>query len=157
MTVPLAADVLAIGFVNGELKYKDGSAVRMLGPAFIGLSWGATIGGGYLALPKCRIDYVGSPPPEGDVRSPWPVALSLALLGATMGPIMNGISTGPLPLEWSTEERAMRIVTSGVAGAVGALVPYLLPPRTWRAARELERLRLEGDQHRAFVGYTLRF
>jgi hypothetical protein len=50
----------------------------------------------------------------------------------------------------------MHIVVAGVAGVAGAFLPYLLPPRTWAAARELEHLRVEvdgrGDPFLGFVG-----
>jgi hypothetical protein len=49
----------------------------------------------------------------------------------------------------------MHLVVAGVAGFAGALLPYLIPPRTWAAARELERLRFEVDgRGNPFVGYV---
>jgi hypothetical protein len=51
----------------------------------------------------------------------------------------------------------MRLILAGTGGALGALLPYLLPPKTWRAAKELEHLRAGADAHGAFVGYTIRF
>ena len=51
----------------------------------------------------------------------------------------------------------MRLVIASAAGIGGLLLPYLLPPRTWRAAQELRRFRAGADGHAAFVSYTLSF
>jgi hypothetical protein len=145
---------------SASIKFSSSEALRMSGPAMIGLPWGATIGGAWLALPKCSPHWVGDPPREGDPHANWPLALSLALLAGATAPIINGIAIGSydLPLSWSNEERVMHVVVAGVAGFAGALVPYLLPPATWRAARELERIRLGTDGRSAvFVGYAIRF
>jgi hypothetical protein len=145
-------------------KYADNVGVRLLGPGMIGLTWGATVGGVWLALPQCRPHWVGSPPREGDVRASWPVALSLALLAGATAPIVNGIAVGfcfypqcqgGLPAGWSDEERAMHLVVAGVAGFGGALLPYAIPPRTWAAAREIDRLRFGADgRGNVFLGYS---
>jgi hypothetical protein len=152
-----------IGIAAGSsatLKFSSNLAARMSGPVMIGLPWGATIGGAWLALPKCSPDWVGEPPPGGDPRATWPLALSLALLAGATAPVINAIAIGSydLPLSWSDEERVMHVVVAGVAGFAGALVPYLVPPRTWRAARELERIRLGTDgRSTLFLGYAVRF
>jgi hypothetical protein len=152
-------DVGSIAYTsNDTIKYSWSVPVRMSGPALVGLTWGATIGGGYLALPKCSMHWVGEAPPEGDVRSSTPLALALALLAGATAPIINGIAVGPnFPLEWSTLEREMHIVTAIGFGLGGALLPYLLPPKTWRAQRELQRLRAGGDTHGAYLGYAIAF
>ena len=50
------------------------------------------------------------------------------------------------------------VVTAGLAGFAGALIPYLLPPTTWSAARELEHIRAGTDGTSALsLGYTLAF
>jgi hypothetical protein len=60
--------------------------------------------------------------------------------------------------ETSTVEREMRLVIAGVAGFGGALLPYVLPPTTVAAAREIDRLRFGVDGHGgAFVGYSATF
>jgi hypothetical protein len=158
---------------TGTFKYADGVGVRMMGPAMIGLTWGATLGGVWLALPQCRPHWVGSPPREGDVRASWPLALSLALLAGATAPIVNGIAVGyctdvdsvgrplcqsGLPASWTTFEREMHLVVAGVAGFGGALLPYLIPPRTWSAAREIERMRFGADgRGNMYVGYSVVF
>jgi hypothetical protein len=150
------------------IKYSDSIPVRLTGPLMIGVTWGATLGGGWLALPQCSSHWVGSPPREGSVRATWPVALSLALLAGVTAPLVNAIaigsSCGPpgcqggLPADWTTFEREMHLVVAGVAGFGGALLPYLLPPRTWSAARELDRLRFGADgRGSVFVGYAVSF
>jgi hypothetical protein len=136
-----------------NIKNADSEPVRFAGPAMIGLTWGATVGGGFLALPKCEPHWVGASPRAGGVRASWPIALSLALFAGATAPIVNAIAVGTcsdncqggLPAKWDTLEREMHLVTAGVAGLGGALLPYLLPPRTWAAAKELERMRVGAD------------
>lgn len=141
---------------SNDVKTSDSLVVRLSGPAMIGLTWGATVGGAWLALPKCSPTWVGESPREGGVRSSLPLAISLAVLAGATAPIVNGIAVGPLPLSWSQFESQMHIVVAGVAGFAGAFLPYLLPPRTWAAAREIEHLRVEvdgrGDPFVGFVG-----
>lgn len=159
----VALDAAGIAYgSSGGVKYSDSSVVRFTGPVSIGLPWGATLGGAWLALPKCSLHWAGGAPPEGDAHSTWPLALSIALLAGATAPIVNGIAIGNnLPLSWSDEERVAHVVVAGVAGFAGALLPYLLPPRTWSAARELERLRLGVDassgRSGVFVRYSVAF
>ena len=52
----------------------------------------------------------------------------------------------------------MHIVAAGLSGFGGALLPYLLPPRTWSAARELDKLRFGADARgNVFVSYGVTF
>ena len=69
--------------LDGNVKYAKGEGVRDLGPSSVGLTWGFTLGGGYLSIPKCSPDWVGSAPPEGDVRRgrTWPIAVAFAAAG----------------------------------------------------------------------------
>jgi hypothetical protein len=170
----LALDVGAIALGSSQpIKYFAGSApgdvaVRLSGPAMIGLTWGATVGGAWLALPTCDANWVRETPREGGVRATWPVVLSLALLAAATGPIVNAIAIGScdakydwcqggLPADWTNFERGMHVVVAGVAGFGGALLPYVIPPRTWVAARELDRIRFGASRGGAYVGYTVAF
>jgi len=149
------------------IKYSDSLPVRMTGPVMIGVTWGATVGGSWLALPQCHPYWVGAPPREGDVRATWPVALSLAALAGVTAPIVNAIAIGTcyppncqggLPSNWTTLEREMHIVAASLAGFGGALLPYLLPPRTWSAAREIDRIRVGADARGGvFIGYSAPF
>jgi hypothetical protein len=134
----------------------------------VGLAWGATVGGAWLALPKCEAHWVTAPPREGDVRASWPVALSLALLAGASAPIVNAIGVGNcsdptrcqegLPASWDTNERALHVVVAGLAGFGGALLPYLVPPRTWSASREIEHLRFGADARgNVTLGYVTTF
>jgi hypothetical protein len=146
--------------VKWEDVKQDAATVtfRLSGPFTIGLAWGATIGGGWLALPKCSFEWVGESPREGAIRENWPVTLALALLAGSTAPVINGIVIGfALPPRWTTFEREMHLVTAGVAGFGGALLPYLLPPRTAAAARELDKLRFATDGRSVFLGYTTTF
>ena len=140
------------------IKGSGAPIVRYSGPISVGLAWGATIGGAWLAVPKCSMDWVGEPPREGDARASWPLALSLSLLAGATAPVANGVFVGSQSPRWSTEERAGHVVAAGLAGVAGALLPYLLPPRTWTAARELQRLRFAVDEEgRWVVGFGGRF
>jgi hypothetical protein len=148
-----------LGSIIIQVATKNASdiGVRMLGPGFVGLSWGWMLGGGYLAFPKCHPNFVGDPPPEGGGRPAWPVAITLAALSGATAPMITGVVTGPLVSTWTTEERVTRLVVAGVSAVAGALLPYLLPPRTWRAARELERLRIEAGPQGAVLGWHTTF
>ena len=157
----LAIDTGAIWLGSSDtFKYTSSVPLRMSGPVMIGVTWGATVGGAWLALPKCAPHWVGEPPREGDVRASWPLAIALALLGGATAPIVEGIAIGSynLPIEWSTFEREMHLVAAGLAGFGGALLPYVIPPRTWAAAREIDRIRFGADgRGGAYVGYTMSF
>lgn len=155
----LVADVGLIVLDSQVFQTQTTEGVRLLGPSFIGLSWGFTVGGGYLALPKCSADFVQAPPTEGGVRADWPAALGFTLLATATAPVIVGLETGqgPVTLPWSTSERSLRLVLAGAGGAIGALLPYLLPPKTWRAKKELEHLRAGATAHGGFVGYSLSF
>ena len=162
LTGLVALDAGAIVFSSLDLVNLKGSGpyTSLLSPAVIGVTWGATIGGAWLALPKCSPTWVEGPPREGDVRATWPIALSLAILAGATAPVIYGITigSGDLPTEWTTFDREMHIVVAGVAGFGGALLPYVFPPRTWAAAREIERIRFASDGRGGFfVGYAARF
>ncbi len=153
------ADAATVALDSLFFQAQTAAGVRLIGPSLIGLSWGFTVGGGYLALPKCSPDFVRAPPPEGGGHADWPMAVSLTLLAAATAPVIVGIETGggDVTLPWSTTERSLRLVLAGAGGAIGALLPYVMPPRTWRAAKELERIRAGADARGAFVGYSLTF
>jgi hypothetical protein len=156
----LVLDAGAIWLGSSDtIKFSSSIPLRMTGPVMIGVTWGATVGGAWLALPKCSPEWVGEAPREGAIRATWPLALSLALLAGATAPIVNGIAIGSndLPVDWSTPERELHVVAAAVAGFGGALVPYAFPPRTWAAARELDRIRFGADGRGAFVRYGFAF
>lgn len=141
-------------------RFNDKPGIRTIGPGLVGLTWGFTVGGGYLAQPKCS-GFVHSPPPEGDVRSSWQLAGALAALAAISAPMieywaMYNIADG-IPFDWSVSERRFRVFTAAGAAFGGALLPYLLPPKTWRAAKELERIRVGASSTGSMFTYTVRF
>lgn len=138
----VALDVGAIA-LHPALKFDSSQFIRTLGPAFIGLTWGATLGGAPLTRPACDPTWVWSPPPEGDVRARWPLALAMSGLAAATAPLLVGIVTGNLDSEWSFSERSSRLWIAAGSGFIGSFLPYIpaLSPRPWRAARELEHLR----------------
>jgi hypothetical protein len=132
--------------------------VRLVSPAVVGLTWGTTVGGVWLALPQCDDNWVASAPREGPVRTHWQLALSLAILAGVTAPIVNGIIVGSdMPGNWTTLEREMHLVTAGVVGFAGAFLPYLIPPRTWSAARELDHLRVSASSGGVSLGYSVAF
>jgi hypothetical protein len=153
----LALDAGAVVFASRDF-IKNGSSValRLTGPVAIGLTWGATIGGAWLALPKCSPRWIGESAREGGVRASLPLALSLALLAGVTAPVVTGIAVGPAPLEWTSLESQMHLLAAGVVAFGGALLPYVLTPRTWAAARELDHLRVgvdaRGQPFAAYVG-----
>jgi hypothetical protein len=163
-------DTAAVAFGSEQrVIYATSLPLRLAGPAAIGLAWGATLGGGWLALPKCDSHWVGETPREGAVRAEWPVALSLAVLSGLTAPIVDAIAVGTcdqrqpwcgsgLPREWTTLEREAHVAVAAAFGMGGALLPYLLPPRTWAASRELDRLRFGADgRGAAFLRYETHF
>jgi hypothetical protein len=121
------------------------SALRTIGPGLVGLFWGGLVGGTYLAMPQCSSTWVQAPPPEGEVRASWPMAVTLAALAGATAPLVVAIEEGPIRPEWPVSERWTRHLVPVATGFFGALVPYVLPPRTWAAKRELERIRFHGD------------
>jgi hypothetical protein len=157
----LSLDVASI-LVHPTLKQNESPAIRTLGAGFIGFSWGATLGGGALTLPACDPNWVWSAPPEGDVRSGWPLTLALSLVATTTAPFIVGVVTGPLPGTWTYTERSTRLYFAGGAALLGSLLPHIpvpiLSPVPFRAARELENLRFAPMEGGGAMGlYTTRF
>jgi hypothetical protein len=157
----LAGDSVAITLASLDALKSSSTPwpLRFVGPIGIGVSWGATVGGAWLALPKCSPEWIGESPREGAVRASWPVALSLALLAGATAPVVDAIvSNSYSSSPWSDFEREMHIVAAALAGFGGALLPYVLPPRTWAAAQELDHLRVGADGHGTyFVGFVAKF
>lgn len=141
----------------GYLKHETEPGVRLLGPALVGFTWGGFLGGGYLSLPKCDPMWAPSVPPEGDVRASWPIATAIAMLAGVSAPIMDYTFLGPAKLEWSVPERSARIIVGAGMGVLGALFPYVLPPRTWAAKKEIERMRIQGIPGGAMLGWSTTF
>jgi len=143
--------------IDGDLSLPAG---RTFGSGLVGLSVGTLIGGFYLTLPKCDPLYVASTPPEGSMRSTWPTALTLALTSALLAPVVVAIeSAAPYGFvnQWEVSERVVHFIVPAVTGFAGAFLPYLFPPKTWRAAREIEHIRAGVSTSGAFIGYQLRF
>ncbi|MBX3212553.1 MAG: hypothetical protein KF850_11005 [Labilithrix sp.] len=145
-------------YVNiGHLKHTGEPALRLLGPGLVGFTWGGFLSGGYLSLPKCDPMWAYGPPPEGHVRAQWPIATAIAVVAGVTAPIMDYTVLGPVKLSWPVEERSARVFIAAGAGVLGALVPYILPPQTWSAAKEIERMRVQGLPGGAQVSYLLAF
>jgi hypothetical protein len=154
---------MALGFVAAEyvslsqLKYSEQPGVRLMGPAAIGLFWGGLLSGGYLSLPKCDPLWAYGPPPEGNVRAAWPLAAAITLIAAATAPVMDYAFLGPVPIYWTVTERSSRVFAAMGTGAVGSLFPYLVPPKTWAAKLEIERIRVGEVARGPFVSYGFAF
>lgn len=145
-------------YVNiDRLKHTSEAALRLLGPGLVGFTWGGLLGGGYLSLPKCDPLWAYGPPPEGNIRKEWPIATAIAIIAGVTGPIMDYAFLGPVKIQWAVEERSARVFVGAGAAVLGSLFPYILPPRTWAAAKEIERIRLQGTPSGAQISYTLAF
>jgi hypothetical protein len=139
------------------VKYDPNEPVRDIGPLLVGLTWGTFIGSFWPSMPKCSPHYVTTAPPEGDVHASWPVAFAFALLAAATAPVVDYIAIGPVPDAWSNAERVTRIVLAGTVAFGAAFIPYLIPPKTVWAARQLQHLRANISAQSSFVSYTLQF
>jgi hypothetical protein len=152
-----------LGFVASEyvslahLKQAEEPAVRLIGPGAIGFFWGGFLSGGYLSLPKCDPLWAYGPPPEGNVRLKWPLAAAITLIATVTAPVMDYTFLGPVPEHWAVRERSMRVFVAMGTGALGSLFPYLVPPRTWAAKLEIERIRIGEVAGGPFVSYGLAF
>lgn len=153
----------ALGFAGSiylnidQLKHTTSFATRMLGPTLVGFTWGGFLSGGYLSLPKCDPLWAYGAPPEGNVRAQWPLATAIAVLSGVTGPFMDYLFLGPPKLGWAVEERSARVFFASGFAVLGSLFPYLVPPRTWSAAKEIERIRVQGTQGGAHLSYGFAF
>ncbi len=157
LAIPPVLVAGAIALDTQVFKYDGSAFVRSLGPVTFGLTWGLFIGSFYPSMPKCSPHWVPTAPPEGEVRTSWPIALSFALLAAVSAPVLEYITIGPVPTTWDDPERISRIVFASGFAFAAAFIPYVLPPKTVRASRELMRLRPSVSAHGSFVSYTLQF
>ncbi len=159
----LYTGAFALGFVGSvyvnidKLKHTDDRGLRLLGPGLVGFTWGGLLSGGYLSLPKCEPTWSYAPPREGNVRAMWPLATTITVTAALTAPFMDYIFMGPIKPDWPVGERSVRIFIAAGAGVLGSLFPYLLPPKTWAAAKEIERLRIEGMPGGAQISYGASF
>jgi hypothetical protein len=145
-------------YVNiDKLKQIGPASVRMIGPITQGFFWGGLLSGGYLSLPKCDPLWAQGPPPEGNVRAQWPIATAIAVLSGITAPILDYVWLGQPKVGWAVEERTARVFVSGAFGVIGSLFPYVLPPRTWAAAKEIEKMRIDGYRDGWGVSYNLAF
>lgn len=154
------AGLLVVGTITIDsqlLKLREQPGLRLLGPPLVGTSWGFLVSSTYVALPKCSDTWVSSAPREGNVRSPYALAAALIALSGFTAPFVVGIETGSVPNEWTVPERAARVGLAGAFGMVGAALPFIVPPKTWRAARELDKLRATAGPTGVFLGWSTRF
>ena len=149
----LASEYVSIGVV----KHSEQPGVRLVGPGLVGFFWGGFLSGGYLSLPKCDPLWAYGPPPEGNVRTNWPMAAAISLIAAVTAPALDYVFLGPVPVEWRVIERSSRVFIAMGTGVVGSLFPYLLPPRPWAAKLEIERIRIGEVAGGPFISYGFSF
>jgi len=141
----------------GPLKQSDTLALRLTGPALVGFTFGGFLSGGFLSLPKCDPLWAEGPPAEGNVRAIWPIATGISIISAIMGPILDYTFLGPVSLQWAVSERSARVFTAAGFGVLGSLFPYLVPPRTWAARKQIDRMRVMGTPAGAMLNYVVTF
>ena len=152
-----------LGFVGseyvsiGQLKFSETGGVRLIGPGLIGLFWGGFLSGGYLSLPKCDPQWAWGPPPEGNVRTTWGMTAAITLIASVTAPALDYIFLGPVPINWPVPERSARVFIAMGTAAIGSIFPYFVPPRTWSARKEIERIRIGEVAGGPFVSYGLTF
>ena len=154
---------MALGVFGSEylnlavLKPQEEPGVRLLGPAAIGLFWGGFLSGSYLSLPKCSPTWAAGAPPEGNVRTDWPMAVTIAMLATITAPALDYAFLGGVPRHWTVTERSGRVAIAMGTGVLGSLVPYLVPPKTWAARLEIDRIRIGQVAGGPFVSYGATF
>ena len=154
---------MALAFVGSQylsiaqFKQSEQPGVRLIGPGLVGFFWGGFLSGGYLSLPKCDPLWAAGAPPEGNVRTTWPMAAAITLLSTITAPAMDFVFSGAVPVHWSVPERSARVFIAMGSGALGSLFPYLVPPKTWSARKEIDRIRIGEVAGGPFVSYGFAF
>ena len=157
-TGSMFAGVIASEYVSiGVVKFSETPAVRLIGPGLIGFFWGGFLSGGYLSLPKCDPMWVEGAPPEGNVRAAWPMAVAISLLATVTAPAIDYVFLGAVPINWPVLERSSRVFLAMGTGLAGSLFPYLVPPKTWSAKKEIDRIRIGEVAGGPFVSYGFTF
>lgn len=157
-TGSMAVGLVASEYVSiGVVKFSETPAVRLVGPAMIGFFWGGFLSGGYLSLPKCDPMWAAGAPPEGNVRAAWPMAVAISLLATVTAPALDYVFLGAVPINWPVPERSARVFLAMGTGLVGSLFPYLVPPKTWAARKEIDRIRIGEMAGGPFVSYGFMF
>ncbi len=159
LAFPLPLAVTSIVLDSQVFRPSTEPGLRTFGSGLVGLTWGFFVGAWWPAMPKCSAHWTPTTPPEGDVRVDWPMAFAVALFAGATAPVAVAITEAlpSAPPDWSNEERVLHVVLPGVIAFGSALLPYLLAPKTMRAARELQRLRASADGRSAMLSYTLQF
>ena len=153
----LALDAAWIAADTQYFRFRDEPGVRLIGPSMMGLFWGATLGGALLSRPQCDPGLIHWAPPEGNIHTEMPLLFAVALTSLATAPFVARIEQGAIRAEWPIWERAWSTVLPMVTGFGGTFLPLLFPPRTYRAARELQNLRIGVDQRGATLGWGFTF
>lgn len=157
-TGTMVAGLVGSEFLNLQvLKQQEEPGIRLLGPGAIGFFWGAFLGGGYLSLPKCDPLWANGPPPEGNVRLTWPMAIAITMVATVTAPAMDYVFLGAVPVHWTVSERSGRVFTAMGTGAIGAIFPYIVSPRPWAAKKEIDRIRIGDVAGGPFISYSASF
>lgn len=147
----------SVALETQKLKHNEEPGVRLIGPGMVGFFWGMFLSGGYLSLPKCDPTWSYGAPPEGPVRKPWPIATAITLLATVTAPAIDFAFLGAVKPEITDGERVAHLFLAAGFGTIGSLFPYLLPPKTWTAKKEIERIRLGQVAGGPFISYGFAF
>lgn len=144
------AGALAVGTIYTDvswLKYSGAPESRMAGSALVGLGWGVLLGGAYRSVGRCSEGPRSVLSPELPHNPEHSAGWAMALGAALTAPLVHAIARGPVPLDWSTEERAAHVVIPGLAAGLSSWLPAWRPvaPRPWNAYTELLRVDVQGD------------
>ncbi|HEY8079364.1 MAG TPA: hypothetical protein VIF62_34775, partial [Labilithrix sp.] len=90
-------------------------------------------------------------------RSNIPIAAAISLLATITAPAMDFVFLGAEKPEWHDWERSTRVFLGMGTGLAGSLFPYLVPPKTWAAKKEIERIRLSTVSGGPFLSYAVSF
>ncbi len=157
ITGTLVLDGAWIAADANYFRFRDEPGVRLIGPSVMGLFWGATLGGALLSRPQCDPGVIHWAPPEGNIHTELPLVFAVALASLATAPLLARLEQGAIRPEWPVWERAWSTVLPMATGFGGTFLPFLLPPRTYRAAQELQNLRIGVDPRGATLGWGFAF
>ena len=83
--------------------------------------------------------------------------MTISLLATITAPAFDFVFLGAVPLHWTVPERSARVFVAMGAGALGSIFPYILPPRTWAARLEIDRIRIGEMAGGPFFSYGRTF
>ncbi len=148
---------LVVGSVYTDLtwlKYGSDASTRMAGSALVGASWGILLGGAYRSIARCSGGPRGVLSPELAFYNEDSMAWALSLGAALTAPLVHAVARGPVPYDWTTEERAAHVIIPGLVAGLSSWLPAWKPvaPAPWNAYSELLRLDMMADERSMSIG-----